>query len=293
MRPASTAAAAPCAVRWAAARGGPSGRRRCRPGRGRVHGPPPARWRAEGRRGGGTRRRQMERTASASSGRRVNSGRTCRARSLNSSNASASPSGGTVHVISPPIANGSRLVATILIAGAAVRRPAATSAAASTRCSQLSSTITALRLARCRPTASARVPPDPDSLTPRVTATWSQRNSPPESEDRSTNQAPSGNRSATAEANCSARRVLPAPPGPVRVSSRASDSRAAAWASSASRPTKRVSGTGRLVAGVVFGKEDLSSAGSAGPGCGDGRLRRPAGIASRCRAWRRCGPGAS
>ena len=45
--------------------------------------------------------------------------------------------------------------------------------------------------------------------------------------------------------------VLPAPPGPVSVSTLASASRAAASASSFRRPTNRVSGAGRLVVVLV------------------------------------------
>ena len=169
--------------------------------------------------GSPSRRRQIERAAAASSSRRLKRGRARRARSVKSSRASSSVSGGTVQVTSPPTPSGSRLVATTFSAPAALNNPAVTSAAVSTTCSQLSSTSSAWRPDSRRPTASAKVPPR-GSLTPSVTATWSQTNSLPDRGEKSTNQIPSGKSSATAEANRSARRVLPAPPGPVSVSSR-------------------------------------------------------------------------
>ena len=65
--------------------------------------------------------------------------------------------------------------------------------------------------------------------------------------ERSTNQTPSGKSASTTPARRSARRVLPAPPDPVSVSSRASASSPAARATSGSRPTNRVRGVGSLV----------------------------------------------
>src|SRR6266542_3252777 len=96
-------------------------------------------------------------------------------------------------------------------------------------------------------TASGTVVPGPVSLMPSADATWSQTNSGPDSGERSTNQSPSGKFASRSLASCRARRVLPAPPGPVRVKSRLAPSKAAASASSASRPTKRVSGMGRVM----------------------------------------------
>ena len=59
---------------------------------------------------------------------------------------------------------------------------------------------------------------------------------------------PSSNRSAIPEATARARRVLPEPPGPVRVSRRCAASSRSTSAISRSRPTKLVSGSGRLLA---------------------------------------------
>src|SRR5262249_9980445 len=107
--------------------------------------------------------------------------------------------------------------------------------------------------------ASAGVLPGPGCLTPRVIATSSQTNPPPDRGEKSTNQTPSGKSSATAEASRSASRVLPDPPGPVKVSSRFSASRAVASASSISRPTKRVSGAGRFVTALAGAGDDAIS----------------------------------
>ncbi len=62
---------------------------------------------------------------------------------------------------------------------------------------------------------------------------------------RSTYQIPSLNSSASWLATCIASRVLPAPPAPVKVTSRFSASSSRTWVSCASRPTKLVSCTGR------------------------------------------------
>ncbi len=165
---------------------------------------------------------------------------------MNSSTPSSSLSVGTDHVSSPPTPNGSRLVATTFSPGAADKRAFVSPAADSTRCSQLSSTRRTSRGDRKRLTALAQALPGPGSLSPRVVPNWSQTNRPSARGEKSMNQAPSGNWWATSDASFNASRVLPAPPGPIRVSSRPSASKAAALASSASRPTKRVSGVGSV-----------------------------------------------
>ena len=63
---------------------------------------------------------------------------------------------------------------------------------------------------------------------------------------RSTNHTPSSKASSCCCAKRSARRVLPQPPMPVSVSSRVDASSRARSASAASRPMKRVRGSGRL-----------------------------------------------
>ncbi|OLT24032.1 hypothetical protein BJF79_45690 [Actinomadura sp. CNU-125] len=62
-----------------------------------------------------------------------------------------------------------------------------------------------------------------------------------------TNQTPSGVSATWAAAISPARRVLPAPPGPVRVTSRCSRSSSPTRRDSSSRPTKVVSCAGRFV----------------------------------------------
>ena len=86
----------------------------------------------------------------------------------------------------------------------------------------------ALRRRRPRPRSAAR----------RASARGSAR--------AATKKTPSGKSSAARAASWSDSRVLPVPPGPVRVSSRVVASRPAASSSSASRPTNVVSCVGRL-----------------------------------------------
>ena len=61
---------------------------------------------------------------------------------------------------------------------------------------------------------------------------------------RSTQQAPSENRDATSPATSTASRVLPQPPEPVNVTTRASVTRSATFARSRSRPTNAATPTG-------------------------------------------------
>src|SRR6266852_1651426 len=63
----------------------------------------------------------------------------------------------------------------------------------------------------------------------------------------------------TSAARCSASRVLPAPPGPVSVMSRARRSRRRSSASCGSRPTKELSSAGRLFGVVTWGRRRLSA----------------------------------
>ena len=61
---------------------------------------------------------------------------------------------------------------------------------------------------------------------------------------RSTQQAPSENRDATSPTTSTASRVLPQPPEPVNVTTRASATRSATFARSRSRPTNAATPTG-------------------------------------------------
>ena len=95
--------------------------------------------------------------------------------------------------------------------------------------------------ARSAPAADAPRAPLPPPLPPcRASA----------SHARSTHQTPPEVRSTRSAASSSASRVLPQPPGPLRVTRRACLSTSCSWANSLSRPTKLVSATGRPRAGA-------------------------------------------
>ena len=151
----------------------------------------------------------------------------------------------TVTVRSPGTFSPSRLVASTRTPGAAPSKRCAKAADAATRCSQLSSTSNICRLARCLHSVStcgwsARL------WMPRVVVTVRAKRSASESGARSTNHTPSGNDGRTLSASAIARRVLPQPPMPVRVSSRTCSSNSTYSARSSSWPMKLVGGCGRL-----------------------------------------------
>ena len=81
---------------------------------------------------------------------------------------------------------------------------------------------------------------------PRVAAIAASTSAGSRSAARSTNQTPCGKRSRTSRATASARRVLPLPPGPVRVTIRLSTRSARTASISSSRPTKLVTSPGRF-----------------------------------------------
>ena len=84
------------------------------------------------------------------------------------------------------------------------------------------------------------------SASPRVRAIVGATRAGSRTASRATNQTPSGKSSAAAAATWSDSRVLPVPPGPVRVRSRVVRSSPTASPSSRSRPTNVVSWVGRL-----------------------------------------------
>ena len=99
------------------------------------------------------------------------------------------------------------------------------------------------------------------ALTPSVPASEGVTRSGSRSGASACHVRPSGNSSAASAAAWSARRVLPLPPGPVRVTSRARlASSLAISATSALRPMKGVAGTGRFERWIVRsgGKSPLS-----------------------------------
>jgi hypothetical protein len=110
----------------------------------------------------------------------------------------------------------------------------------------LSSTSSARRPARCSSTASASGCRG-RSETPSTDATaWTTK--PSRTGTRSAKAQPDGNDDAAPRATSTPRRVLPTPPGPTRVTSRASPRAASTVARSPSRPTKLVHRAGRPTA---------------------------------------------
>ena len=114
-------------------------------------------------------------------------------------------------------------------------------------CSKLSSTRSSSRWARLSRSCSS-AGRSPVSRSPSALAMAGATTSGSEIASRATNHAPSPNRSATARAHSVASDVLPAPPGPVRVTRRLAARRSSISASSTSRPTKLVRRGGRWVA---------------------------------------------
>jgi hypothetical protein len=156
-------------------------------------------------------------------------------------------SGGTGNSHSERSRSGSRDVARMRRPRQASSRTP-TSPAAASRCSQLSRTRSMLRSPSARASAWSGdcalscISPHarPIALT-RSAGSWIGA--------RSTKRTPSAKALSTVDAMASARRVLPTPPGPVKVSSRApsSSSRRRASSTSRARPIKGRAGTGRRV----------------------------------------------
>ncbi|MDQ3508855.1 MAG: hypothetical protein M3494_12700 [Actinomycetota bacterium] len=162
---------------------------------------------------------------------------------------------GTGHILSPETPSGSRLVARTARCGHRRSNPSASLAHASTRCSQLSRRIKHPRSRRAAGSSRSisrpgRSPTPSTEAASRATSDGSLRGS------NSTSQTPSGkappeipaklSSPAKLRAASSASRVLPEPPTPVSVRSRPGRTMPRTSSSSASRPTKLVSGSGRL-----------------------------------------------
>ena len=197
-------------------------------------------------------------TAAAFSAVTWKPGLTAAARSANSRTASASviaarsalapgtPSGGTGTSRSPSIPRASRAVARITSRRQDRCRTPASAAAPSSRCSQLSSTSSS-SLLRKNSTSVSRVPWPSRAVTENSAATASSTPAGSRIGASSHSHAPSANRPAAWAAACNASRVLPTPPGPVRVTTRAWPSAAAVCSSSRARPTNELTGNGRLL----------------------------------------------
>jgi hypothetical protein len=153
--------------------------------------------------------------------------------------------GGTGNSCSPWIRSGPRLVTRARTLGApAMSVP--TDGLASSTCSKLSSTSSVVR---CRSSTwrASITGCGPRSPVPTVEAITLGTRCGSVMDASSTKNTPSGKRSMTSEAVRRASRVLPDPPGPVRVTTLADSSKAWTCSSSCSRPTNDVSSVGRLV----------------------------------------------
>ena len=144
-------------------------------------------------------------------------------------------------------------------------------------CSQLSRISKLIWFRRWSVTMSMTARPG-TSRTPRVCATTWGTSSASVSTARSISHTPSTYSSDTSAATRRARRVLPHPPAPVKVSSR-DDPRSRLISSiCCSRPMKRVVGAGRLfgLAAIAFGGEGIRShSGGCQRSAGSTTRRRP------------------
>jgi hypothetical protein len=190
---------------------------------------------------------------------RTKSSRAARARSTNRRTASeaidastpgadafvASANGGTATTCSPERCSTSRLVARMVRPGLVVNR-SGINGPASRRCSKLSRISSTRRSRRKSPNVSAAVRL-PVSRTARTRAIVAAIRAGSRTAASGTNQTPSRKSAATSSATRTASRVLPTPPGPVSVTRRTPRrrSRSATAATSRTRPTKLVSGTGK------------------------------------------------
>ncbi len=148
-------------------------------------------------------------------------------------------SGASRYRVSPATRSSSRLVASTRISSQAVSSPAHSCAAAPITCSQLSSTSSSCRRASPCISASAAATPGCSGI-PSAAATTAGTCTGSRTTDNSASHAPSANRPATCLATSPASRVLPAPPGPVTVTSRLRSSKAATSLTDPARPTKLV-----------------------------------------------------
>ena len=159
---------------------------------------------------------------------------------------SGTPSDPIRHIDSPGTSSGSRLVASMRTSPVDRRRAPASFAAASTRCSQLSTMTSIWRsLSRSASDRSRLVPGRSDN--PRAAAAACGTRLSSERAARSTTQVPSGYRHCVSRATSIASRVFPQPPGPASVTSRPPRRRALTSSSSRSRPTMHVAGGTMLV----------------------------------------------
>ena len=131
------------------------------------------------------------------------------------------------------------------------------SGAAASSCSKLSRTSSVRSRIVARTWARRASATEPRSMrdSPSAWASVGATSAASASEPRLTNDTPPGKSAAASAATCSARRVLPLPPGPASVNTRAPPPRRAPRiaATSASRPIRVVRGTGSGAAGASRG----------------------------------------
>ncbi len=152
-------------------------------------------------------------------------------------------SGGTGNSCSPLSRNTIRLVTSATTPGAAPSSSATTGAAPIT-CSKLSSTSTSRRARRYD--FRSVISPPPEVLSPSAAAIAAITSSAARTEPSSTNRTPSSKPAPTRCATSTASLLFPTPPGPVRVTRRtpSARTRSPTAATSSSRPTSGVAGTG-------------------------------------------------
>ena len=175
---------------------------------------------------------EATRTSSSGPGSRARSGR---------------GSGATPNSLSPEMCRAVRLVTSIFSRGAPPSS-AASAGAASVTCSKLSRRSSGSpETSRLSSFAKASAPSTPPAASsPKASATWGITRAGSWVAARDAKHTLSLKSPRRSSASCSARRVFPVPPGPVRVSRRTSGRRrrALSTARSASRPMSEVRGVG-------------------------------------------------
>ena len=192
-------------------------------------------------------------------------------------------SGGTGNSCSPLSRNTIRLVTSATTPGAAPSS-SATSGAAPITCSKLSSTSTSRRARRYDFTSVISAPPE--VLSPSAAEIAAVTSSAARTEPSATNRTPSAKPAPTRCATSTASLLFPTPPGPVRVTRRtpSARTRSPTAATSSSRPTSGVAGTGNAPA---------SDAPSAAPSRAGAPSNRSLSSTARSFSTRRCSSAAA
>ena len=152
---------------------------------------------------------------------------------------------GTGHKCSGPTPRPSREVAITLTVVVSARTASTSPAAASNTCSQLSNTINSRRPDRACTTLSVDRPTG-WGVTPKAAATTSGERRRIAQRGQLDQPHPVGEPGSSSAATCNARRVLPTPPTPVKVTTRWALIVSMSSSTAARRPTKLVVWTGRF-----------------------------------------------